>query len=68
MVENLQIQDAFAPYYAGQQHPAQEQSESHARMGQEGDENAVSRAEIRARLEACRNILARAVAADSHRR
>jgi hypothetical protein len=66
MVENLQIQDAFTPYYAGRR--AQEQSAANAQSGQEGDMNAVSLAEARSRLQACRNILARAIAADAQRR
>jgi hypothetical protein len=66
MPENLQIQDAFTPYYAGRK--AQEQSETHERLGQDGDMNAVSLAEARSRLQACRNILARAIAADAQRR
>ena len=65
-MENLQLQDAFTPYYAGRQ-DEQEQSAGHAQMGHSSDGNVVSMAEVKARLERCRNLLARAVAADAQR-
>jgi len=61
-MENLQLQDAFTPYYAGRQ---AEQPAGHAKAAHS---NLVSMAEVRARLEACRNVLARAVAADAKSR
>ncbi|MEQ1950243.1 hypothetical protein [Mesorhizobium sp. CN2-181] len=57
-MESLQIQDAFAPYYVdrpAKSDKAAKRRETTAVKGHPSD--------IRARLEACRNKLARAIAA-----
>ncbi|MDQ6433312.1 hypothetical protein RB623_04525 [Mesorhizobium sp. LHD-90] len=58
-MESLQIQDAFAPYYAAR--PAK--TEKTAKRLLDTDARTAQVFETRARLEACRDRLARAIAA-----
>ncbi|WP_442582933.1 hypothetical protein ACSBOB_13675 [Mesorhizobium sp. ASY16-5R] len=57
-MESLQIQDAFAPYYVDRK----AKSDKTAKRG-ETTSLTVHASDIRTRLEACRNRLARAIAA-----
>jgi hypothetical protein len=57
MQTNLQIQDSFQPYYASQTVQTEQISKDAA------TKPALTGAELRARLEACRSKLARAIAA-----
>jgi hypothetical protein len=62
-MDSLQIQDAFAPYYAGGK-PAKTQAVCKQADAVPGEKTAISAADVRARLEACRERLARAIAAE----
>jgi hypothetical protein len=57
-MQNLQIQDTFQPYYADTTLRNEE-----IRIESPAAKPSLSSAEIRARLEACRSRLARAIAA-----
>lgn len=57
-MESLQIQDAFQPYYAERANTANE-----ARKERSKGAATVSTADVRAKLLACRNRLAQAIAA-----
>lgn len=66
-MQNLQIQDAFKPYYSGRS-KTREQTKVAVAKNALADRTTLSAAEIRARLEACRERLARAIAADAEPR
>jgi hypothetical protein len=64
-MESLQIQDSFTPYYSGR---SSTQDENASRAAKGSDERTTTSGDVRTRLLACRNRLARTIAATSEKR